>query len=397
MTVLKNSVLLISRSEEKRQALRSLISPDAFGSVADVKGGLSALEKVDSMSPDIVVLALSSADPDVFTVCERIFLGKPKTTIVLVADTLDVDTARRALDVGVTSLIGWPASPAECTEALLGALSRKNTHLGALVDPDKLGKTSKIITVFGTKGGIGKTTIAVNLAVKLSQMGHKVALLDLDLQFGDVSVFLDLEAKDTLSELVRDKPDMDIDSIRSYMLLHASGVHVLCAPNSPEYADTISSRHIERLLGAVRGYYDYIIIDTPATLNECTLTAIEGSGLVLFILGLDISILRNARICLGLLESLQQRDKVMLVINREVEGSVTIQDVQRIMDRPIVARFPTDWRLAVGSLNRGTPFVQSAPKAPLSRAVAAFAQSLDQGDKAERKGRTAGAKKRNAQ
>ncbi len=390
---MKTSVLLISRSEEKRQALHTLMEAEEFGVVAGVKGGLSALEKVDSMSPDIVVLVLSGADPDTFTVCERIYLGKPKCTIVLVADTVDVDSVHRALEAGATSLIGWPGSPAEFTAALRAAHSRKNTHLGALGDPDKLGKSSKVITVFGTKGGIGKTTIAVNLAVKLSQMGQKVALLDLDLQFGDVSVFLDLEAKDTLSELVRDKPDMDIDSIRSYMLLHASGVHVLCAPNSPELADTITSRHIEKLLGAVRGYYDYIIIDTPAMLGECTLTAIEGSSQVLFVLGLDISILRNARICLGLLESLQQRDKVMLVVNREVEGSVTIHDVQRIMDRPIVARFPTDWRLAVGALNRGMPLVQSAPNSALSRAIAAFAQSMVQGEApARKKGRAAGRK-----
>jgi pilus assembly protein CpaE len=111
-------------------------------------------------------------------------------------------------------------------------------------------------------------------------------------------------------------------------------------------------------------------------LNECTLTAIEGSGLVLFILGLDISILRNAKICLNLLESLQQRDKIMLIVNREVDGSVTTKDVQKIMDRPIVARFPTDWKLAVAALNKGVPFVLSAPSSALSKSVAQFAHSM---------------------
>jgi pilus assembly protein CpaE len=207
-------------------------------------------------------------------------------------------------------------------------------------------------------------------------MNRKVALIDLDLQFGDVGVFLDIDAKDTLAELVRDNNNLDIDTIRNYMVLHSSGVHVLCAPNSPEYADIVTGSHVERLINSVKAYYDFVIVDTPPSLSECVLTAIECSSLVMFVLGLDISVLRNAKICLNLMESLQQTDKISIVINREVDGSVTLKDLQRIITRPIMARFQSDWKLAVSSLNKGVPFVINAPNSGLSKTMSQLAQGI---------------------
>jgi pilus assembly protein CpaE len=303
----------------------------------------------------------------------------------MVSENLDVDGLQKALGAGATSLIGWPDSAETLQDAVFAAHNRSNMHMGALNQKQRSGPASKVVTVFGTKGGIGKTTIAVNLAVKLSQLNKKVALVDLDLQFGDVGVFMDIDAKDTIAELVRDNSNLDIDTIRNYMVLHSSGVHVLCAPNSPEYADVVSGGHVEKIINAVKSYYDYVIIDTPPMLNECVLTAIESSAQVLFILGLDISILRNAKICLNLLDSLQQTDKITMIINREVDGSVTLKDVQRIVNQPIVARFPSDWKLAVASLNKGVPFVVSAPNSGLAKSLSQFAQGLAAAPKVEPK------------
>lgn len=373
---MKIKVLVIGRADDKRTALLGLLESEGIGAAVQVKNGPPALDKVESMDPDVALIILGAGESDAFAICERIYLSKPRCAVLMVSDSVDMEALQKALGAGAMNLIRWPESAAELQDAVLAAYNRKNTHLGALNEKRHGGPASKVITVFGTKGGIGKTTIAVNLAVKLSQMGKKVCLIDLDLQFGDVGVFLDIDAKDTLAELIRDNSNLDIDTIRNYMVLHSSGVHVLPAPNSPEFADIVTGSHVERLINAVKGYYDYIIIDTPPMLNECVLTAIEGSSLVLFILGMDISILRNAKICLNLMDSLQQTDKIMMVINREVDGSVTIKDVQRIVARPIVARFPSDWKLAVAALNKGVPFVVSAPNSGLSRALTQFAQNM---------------------
>jgi pilus assembly protein CpaE len=236
---------------------------------------------------------------------------------------------------------------------------------------------SRVITVFGSKGGLGKTTIATNLAVKLASYKKKVALVDLDLQFGDVHVFLDIEPKDTIAEMVQEVHTPNIDTVRSYMVVHSSGVHVLCAPRSPEYADVVSAEKVQSLIGLLRSYYDFVIIDTPPTFNEVALTAIESSATVLFVTGLDISILKNSRLSMSILDSLQQMDKIRVLVNRAVEVStITISDVQKILGCPIWARIPSDYAVAVSALNRGMPFVSLSPKTKLSQSLSEIASLL---------------------
>lgn len=373
---MKIKVLVIGRSDEKRAQLHMMLDSQSVGTAAQVKSGPTALEKVESMDPNVAVILHGEGETDSFAICERIYLSRPKCAVLMVSESVDAETLQKAMGAGAMSLVPWPADALEFQDAVIAAHNRKLMHLSALADKRKSGPASKVLAVFSTKGGVGKTTIAVNLGVKLSQMGRKVALIDLDLQFGDVGVFLDIDAKDTISELVRDNPSLDIDTIRNYMVLHSSGVHVLCAPLSPEYADVVTASHVEKIINSVKNYYDYVIIDTPPTLSDVVLTAVECANEVLFVLGLDISILRNAKICLNLMDSLQQKEKIMMVVNRDTDGSVTIKDVQKIIEQPIVARFPSDWKLAVAALNKGVPFVVSAPGSGLSRSLSQFAQVM---------------------
>ena len=239
---------------------------------------------------------------------------------------------------------------------------------------------SKVVTVFGANGGLGKTTIATNLAAKLAEQRKKVALIDLDLQFGDIHVFLDIEPADTISELVQQVYTFNIDSVRSYMTVHSSGVHVLCAPKSPEYAELVSAEKVQSLLSVLRTYYDYVIIDTPPYFNDVTITAIEASSTILFVTGLDISILKNSKLSLSLMSSLQQRDKVRLIVNRAVDiSSITVADVQKIIGCPIWAKIPSDYMVAVTALNRGIPFVISSPGSKLSQSINQVANALMSG------------------
>jgi len=171
-----------------------------------------------------------------------------------------------------------------------------------------------------------------------------------------------------------------IDLLRSYMAIHSSGVHVLCAPKSPEFAELISADTVKTILSQLRTYYDYVIIDTPPSFNEVTLSAIEASTTVLFVTGLDISILKNSKLSLSVLNSLQQIDKVKVIVNRAVNiGSITLDDIQKLIDSPIWAKIPSDYKTAVTALNLGVPFVTGAPKSELSQAVSSVAALLIDG------------------
>lgn len=373
------NVMLISKIDERRETLKDLLQDTEIKVMAETRGGISALDKIENISPEMIIMTFDDHDTDVLNIAERIYTGRPDCTIIFLVDTVNTDVLQKAMSAGVRYVTTFPESGYDFAEWLKVIYNNEKIRHQSVGEGKSISWLSRIITVFGAKGGIGKTTISTNLAVKLAEKGKKVALLDFDLEFGDVGVFLNLDVKDTLAELLMEKAEFDIDTIRSYMNIHSSGVHVLCAPKSPEYSEGINSNHIEKLINTLRSYYDYVIIDTPASFSDITLTAIEGSSMVLFITGFDISILRNSKLSINLLESLQQKEKVRVLINRDMEGNITGGDVEKILGKAIWARIPSDYFVAVNALNKGVPFVISAPKNKMSLAYEEISQRILKG------------------
>lgn len=378
---MKIQVLLVSKTESTLSTMRNMIQDDDITVVGESSGGVQALDKVENLSPDILIMALGVGDPDVLNLTERIVFHRPRTFVILLAEKMDAEILKQATKAGAHNIVEFSVSGKEFTEYIKSVYNSETTRLHSLAEKQNITWMSRVLTVFGSKGGLGKTTIATNLAVELARNGKKVALVDLDLQFGDVHIFLDIEPKDTIAELVQDVSTPNIDSVRSYMMTHSSGVHVLCAPKSPEYAEVVSPEKVQSLLSLLRSYYDYVILDTPPWLNEVTMTAIENSSTVLFITGLDISILKNSKLSLSLFESLKQKEKVRVLVNRAVEiSSITLNDVQKIIGCPIWAKIPSDYKVAVSALNRGVPFIIGAPHTKLSQSVADVANLLLNGE-----------------
>ena len=377
---MKINVLLISRQERTIETLKHMIDIEEITVVGESSGGMDALERIENLSPDIIIISLGAGDEDVLSLTERITLSRPRSHVILLCEYLDVDVLQSALSVGAHNVIGYPQSPKEFCDYIKTVFHNETARIESLNGKQSLSWISKVITVFGAKGGLGKTTLAVNFAVKLAESRKKVALVDLNLQFGDANVFMDIEPNDTISELSQEISTPNIDLIRSYMTVHSSGVHVLCAPKSPEYAELVSPEKVQSILGQLRTYYDYVVIDTPPTFSDITITALEVSSMILFVTGLDISILKNSKQSLNILKSLQQLDKVKIIVNRAVNiGAITLDDVSKLIDCPIWAKIPSDYKVAVTALNLGIPFVIGAPKTELSQAVASVASLLLEG------------------
>lgn len=377
---MKINVLLISKHSSNLAAIRGMIDDEDIAVIGQSSGGSDALERIDNLSPDIIIMTLGAGDNDVRSLTERIIFNRPRSHVILLAEYLDVDILQSALSVGAHNVIEFPKSSKDFCEYIKTVYNNESARIESLSGKQSLSWISKVITVYGAKGGIGKTTLAVNLAVKLAESRKKVALVDLDLQFGDANVFLDIVPVDTIFELAQELASPNIDLIRSYMSVHSSGVHVLCAPKSPEYAELITPEKIQSILSQLRTYYDYVIIDTSPSYNDVTITALEASSTILFLTGLDISILKNSKLSLNILRSLQQVNKVKIIVNRAVSiGSITLDDVQKLIDCPIWAKLPSDYKVAVTALNRGVPFVTGAPKSELSQAVSTVASMLLEG------------------
>ena len=372
------NIIVVSKQPNVSTMLREYLQTDEELEVLDeLSNSDEVLEKLDLLSPNILLLHAGETDSDAISLAERVIQRKPRTFVILLMEHMTMERMQMAIAAGCHNITALPDSARDLVDLVHRVYNAENDRILALDSNERATWSSKIITVYGAKGGIGKTTIATNLAMTLTAQKKKVALIDLDLLFGDVHVFLDVEPKETISDLMQENFKNSIDSVRAFMIVHSSGIHVLCSPKTPEYAETVSGERVQSLLALLRSYYDYIIIDTAVNFSDPTLAALEASTSILFVTGLEVSILKNSKMAMSVLDSLGQKKKVRIIVNRAVEiNSITAADVRRILDAPILARIPSEYLVAVAAINQGQPFIQSAPKAKISIAINDIAEKL---------------------
>jgi pilus assembly protein CpaE len=252
----------------------------------------------------------------------------------------------------------------------------------------------QVIAVFSPKGGAGCTTLATNLALALKrETNQRVALIDANLQFGDVGVLLNLNPKNrsVLDAVEGGEPDRDI--IESVVVDHSTGIRVMLAPPSPEGADLVTPAYLRKIIDVLRESNEWVIVDLPSGLNDHTLSVLDAADQILVVAALEITTIKNVRLFLEVADQLDyERSKLRLVINRsDASQGIRIGDVEASIRRPIDGTIVSDGRLAVLAVNRGVPFVVSHPESPLSRDVIKLARTLagegtTEPDKAARRG-----------
>jgi len=249
--------------------------------------------------------------------------------------------------------------------------------LGAL--PGYAIPKGKIVTVYSPKGGSGCTTIAVNLALTLHNEDTRVALVDGNLQFGDVAVFVNEQGKNTIIDLAPRAEELDPEIVEEVMLKHAaSGLHILAAPSRPEYAEKVSSGQFSRVLEYLRQIYAYVVIDTASLLTDVTLAAIDISDLIVLVSTQDIPSIKNCRLFLDLSQTLGiERDRILFAMNRyDKRINITPERVAENLKQEVSSVIPMDEATVMKAVNRGVPFVLEAKNQPATRGILSLAESV---------------------
>ncbi|KNZ41639.1 AAA family ATPase [Acetobacterium bakii] len=371
----KIKVMIIGNNDNRIYEIKSLLVNDVIALVGFSKLGEAALEKTLSLNPQVILIQCDEDGTEAISMAEKIYIKLPGANVIFLCDQLSVAIIDKAMFAGVRKVLPFPVDALELIAniELVNHVEKSRSENSNQVAANM---ESKVVTIFGAKGGIGKTTIAVNVGVTLAKIGKKVIMIDANLQFGDVNVFFDVDSKYTISDLTQGRDSGDIDAIKRCIVLHYSGVSILCAPKSPEYAEYVSVKNLETIINTLRPFYDYIIIDTPPAFSDMTMCAIENANLVLMISEPDISTLRNTKISLGILDSLLQRDKIEIVINRVANGMITLKDIQRVLGVPIKNKISLDLKTALICHNKGVPMVIEAPRNPMAQDLAKLGKNI---------------------
>ena len=338
---------------------------------------LRDLRQAPADGPTVVVLGPSFAAPGVLEDAVRQVTALKMTGVVLLIDEDDPHVVRRAFRAGAIDVVTG-ADPSDLEEAIRDAAQQLFVKAPLHVQGADEAASARVITVFSPKGGSGKSVIACNLAVVLAQRGQgPVALIDADLQFGDVAVMLKLTPQHTIVDAVSAMHRLDVPLIRSLMSTHSSGLLVLAAPREPAFGDQVKPADMHQIVELLRTFCSYVIVDTPTQFSDVELHLIEESDDLVLVAGMDVPSIKNMKIGLQTLKLLgTPSSKLRLVLNRaNARVGLDVSEVEKTLHLKAEALLPSDI-LVPQSVNKGVPAVVGSPKSGFTKAISAFADAL---------------------
>jgi pilus assembly protein CpaE len=392
----KIRVIIVDDIAETRENIRKLLQ---FENDVDVVGvartGREGLDLSKEAKPDVILMDINMPDMDGITATESIRRSVPFAQIVILSVQSDPNYMRRAMLAGARDFLTKPPSVDELTSAIrrAGAMAheeRLKSSQSFLPQGTGVGTTAmsmpnatfgKVIIVYSPKGGTGCTTVATNLAVSLNNEETPAALVDGNLQFGDVAVFLNEQGKNSVVDLASRADELDPDVVQEVMVTHApSGVKVLTAPYRPEYAESVTGEQFSKVLRYLRRMFSYVIVDTCSSLTDITLGAFDASDLLVLVTTQDIPSIKNCRLFLDLADALGiNRKRILFIMNRfDKRIGITPEKVSENFKQEIVAVIPFEDRVVGPSINRGIPFMLGDKSRPVARGILAITEVIRQ-------------------
>ena len=393
-------VLIVDDILETRDHLTKLLSFETdIEVVGSAASGREALEMAARLTPDVVLMDINMPDMDGIAATERLAAEVPSAAVVMMSVQGEADYLRRSMLAGAREFLVKPFSSDELTSSIRQVYTREREKLSRMAARPAAGhapgtgppttgghesgesrEPGRVVAVFGPKGGVGRTTLAVNLAVAAAtELGQRTCLVDASFQFGDVGVLLNLNPKNkSIADLIPELESGEIESLDTFLVSHSAGIQVLLAPPSPEMAELITPHGAKRMIELLRMSHDLVIVDCMASFNDTTLAILDLADTVLTMLSLEITSIKNIRLFLEVAEQLGYgSDKVRLVLNRADSSlGIRVADVEHSIGRRVDHTIVSDGRSVVYALNRGVPFFLSNREAQVSQDILRLATAV---------------------
>ncbi len=385
----KIRVLIVDDIAETRENVKKLLffenDIEIIGTAAN---GREGVELAGKLQPDVVLMDINMPEMDGIAASEAISAQSPNVQVVMMSVQGEADYLRRSMLAGAREFLIKPFSGEELVTSIHRVYQFAATRRVVAAPPPTAAvaappppppRAGKIIAVLGSKGGSGASTVAVNLAVALREESKaRVALVDANLEFGDVGVLLNLPSNRTIADLASGKAEIDEEVLDGTMAGHSSAVKVLLAPSRPELAELVKPEHLKRILELLDKSYDFVVIDLWKSFQETTVYFLDHADLILLISTADIPAIKNTKLFFELTEQLgYPPDKTIFILNKD-DGrtGISAKDIEASIKHPISLLLPKDERATAIAMNRGAPLVTIQRNLPLSQKIRDLARLI---------------------
>jgi len=362
------TVQIIDHDPDLAEEIKGLLEAEGFEVLTTITGQ-AGIAMAELNRPRLILLDTDLPDMSGSEVC-RTLRGTPSTAkaaILIYSSRADVADKVAGFKAGANDYIVKPAAPAELIARIKAAVRTEEQPL------------AHIVALWGTKGGVGTTTVASNLSVALrSKTGKRVTLMDASVLGGTLEVLLNLPPRHTIADLLPHLQDLDVELLDSVLASHSSGVRVLLSAPWSENGNAVQPTHFERILAWLQRACDYIVLDTSPSLDESTLTVLQLSDQVIVVMTPEMTSLRNARLFLNVAATFGQESQQLTVAlnGYPVKGGIKLKQIEAALRTKVDVQVPADDALVTYSINRGIPLVISHPRSPVAKGFSRLAETV---------------------
>ncbi|MCZ7544775.1 MAG: response regulator [Anaerolineae bacterium] len=364
---------------ETREQLRKILAFEAdIEVVGAASTGREGVDLARELKPDIVLMDINMPDMNGIQATELINREVPTAAVIMMSVQSESDYLRKAMLAGARDFLTKPPQVDELYTTIRkvhesNAEIRRRYEMmdmtpagpsgpGAHVRVAEGSRAGKVVVVYSPQGGVGVTTIATNVAAALMREGVKVLLVDCNLQFGDVGVFLNLQTNHHVADLTSTVDDLDDEVIDTFLTAHDSGLRVLLAPPRPEIAETIVPENVSRLVKALAEKFDFTVVDTSTSMDDLTIGLLDIADKIILVATPTLPAIKNVRLVLDVLDALEfPPEKAVFVLNRmqseRERGRISAEAIENNLKRQVAIQIPVDDRAMIAAVNRGAPLV----------------------------------------
>ncbi|OJV66644.1 MAG: hypothetical protein BGO41_04270 [Clostridiales bacterium 38-18] len=354
-------IIVADDVEEMREMIAKMLSTSDLEHeiIAMCATGQEVLNTLESKQADLILMDINMPEMNGLEATEIICRNPVHPSVIMMSVQHESEYLKKAMLAGAKAYIMKPVDMDELVETIQTTYDRNKLSLAKPVIGDKQ-YSAKIITFFSSKGGVGNTFIAVNAGLIISEkLNKKVLIIDLDLQFGDVSLMVNKQSELTIKALFDDSPISRYEDVSPYLYHYSKNCDMLFAPKDPESAEYIAKDQVKQLIELLKAHYDYLIIDTGVNYNDITLNALDQSDKVIVVSGMEVTSLKNTKMSLKVMQSLNYNsEKVKLLITQVNEKfGVTKNNVLKAFDYEIYGFISEESKIVKNAINTGVPLV----------------------------------------